>query len=160
MGDDSPDRGRRLGHVLGSQHHEDRVDGAVGHGDVDGGGVVARLGIGGNVDGIVDKSGGGQSLAQVRRQLRVQRRDAHPRLFDGVGGHRAGTAGIGDDQHPVAFGCGLQGESGGIVEQRFETVGPADPGPFECGAVGSVLAGENTGVVGGGSGAGSWWSRP
>ena len=154
MGDDGPHRGRRLGHVLGREHDQHRVERALGRGDVNGRGVVAGLGRGRDVDGVVDEGGVRQGPAQLPGQFLAQRGHGQPGLFHRVRGNRARAAGVGDDQHPVALGGRLQGQGRGRVEQGVEGVGAADAGPLESRAVGRVFADEHAGVVGRGPGAG------
>jgi hypothetical protein len=51
-----------------------------------------------------------------------------------------GTAGIGNDQDPVAFGQRLHVEGRRIVEKGVKGIGPADPGALESRPIGGVRA--------------------
>ena len=70
----------------------------------------------------------------------------------GVGGHHARAAGIGDDGQPVALGGVLAGQELGAVEHVFDLEDPLDAGPLEGGLVDGVDAGHGPGVRGGGLG--------
>jgi hypothetical protein len=66
---------RTLGHVLRSQHHENRIDTSIFHRRIDGSGIMAGLGIGGNVDRVVDKGRRRQGSTQFIGQGIAEARD-------------------------------------------------------------------------------------
>ena len=71
----------------------------------------------------------------------------------GVGGHHAGTAGVGDDGQARAPYRALAGQELGAVEDVAEVGHPHDAGALEGGVVHGVLAGQGAGVAGRGLGA-------
>ena len=122
--------------------------------DLEGLVVALRRGVAQNIDGIAVAPMGREKFTEFGDSLRAQ----FPRLFipfaEGIHGHDAGTAGIGDDGHVAAQGAARLAQGLSATEELGDGVHPDHPGPPEQGIIGIILTRQGPGVGGGGLGRG------
>ena len=152
--------GQGLGHLLGADvrlaHHDDEhaVELAAGQANLHRPGEPLQGGVAEDVDGVVAAPVGRQDLVELGHDIVRDGRRLEVVLGQGVRGHDARAAAVGDDRQPRAGRPGLLGHQFGAVEQPGERGHADDAGPLEGRVVDRVLTDHGADVGGGGAGAG------
>ena len=89
-----------------------------------------------------------QKLVELGHRLVADRGQLAVAVDQGVGGHHARPAGVGDDRQPVALGGLLPGQQLGAVEHVLDLEDALDAGPLKGRFVDGVHAGHGAGVRG------------
>ena len=155
---DRAGRGRRVGHRQRRENHQCGVDVLVFEHRFQRAGKSLRRGVAHQVDRVAMRPAIGQELVEHFKGLRCEFRKAAAAGDQGVGGHHARSAGIGDDSQavgaPGTLGRGRQlpGQEFGAIEHVVDLQDAFDACPLEGRLVHRIDAGHGPRMRGGGPG--------
>ena len=103
---------------------------------------AVRRSVAQDVDRVAVRPEGGQALVELLLRLLGDLCASLPSRGDqGVGGHHARAAGIGDDRQPLALGRLLPGQKLGTLEHVLDLEDSLDARPLKCRRIDRVDAG-------------------
>ena len=142
-----------LGHRLRREDDDAHVYARIFQHGADSGLVAIAAGVADDVDGVAERSGGGQRGAKLVLGGLAQLGQLEAVADRGVGGHDAGAPGVGDDRHPRPLGQRLGGVEGRVVEQFGDRVDALHAALGQQRVVHRVGTCQRTGVAADGLGA-------
>ena len=134
-------------------HHQHRVVFRIGEQCFQRFGVAVGVGIADQIDRVRSRPGGRQRGIEPLHGRRGNRRRNAAEFDQPIDREHADAAAIGGDRQPLAARRGDAAERFGAIEQFAQVIDPQHAGAPECGVIDRILAGERTGVGGGGASA-------